>query len=550
MPKIPTYTSQAQRTGRTGLAPIDPRNPVTTATGEAAGQIAQIGAQMHERMRQLRQTQKTLEANTSIMKSLADTEFELLNSETWNTDPMGAVEQFEQSAEDIKDEHLKNIDDLEVRNAVAGQYSQSFLSRYTSLQQKARKKQVDLSIGTLNSTLQELSNQALEADDAELPNILQQGQGAVESMAEAGVIPNEKKSEILQEWQSDVSANTVRQDMRADPLGTLKDLRSGEYDYLPESARGDLLEEAEEVALGAAYDQAIQFNDRDDARDYLHNSGLSGPQLWQAKSRVSTHFNQVEKAAEQDRKEQTENNDMEVLQGVMNNTMGEQELEQYANERSISESTYKWAKKRLNEPGAEEDDPILLAEINEDVNYNNFEDARSKLHYGLENNQITGDTFADLIGNLSNDEFANASKYVSQALSPSQADKWTYGKYVRVSEAHNRFRTLVRRGTKPMQAAQQTVEEYMHSQTRDLSTMRRPKYLRGKTSLANENLIDNLRDARDETTRKLKAGSISQDEFKEEIDLINSWMEQVQEYQQQMQGADDAIRERAKQASE
>jgi len=227
------------------------------------------------------------------------------------------------------------------------------------------------------------------------------------------------------------------------------------------------------------------------------------------------------KEAEKAHQTKIDEADYDAWQGYYTGDLTIPQLEDLATQRQISEEAYKAIRAKM-EPDAEktENSPLVIGELAEQVEMGL--DVRAQLKAALQQGHIKTETYITMSRQVANREYKQGSAYISRALKPTAADKWSPDKNLRYAEAMDRFNDLVTRDMPPIQAAKEVVKAYTNDIRRTFKGLRKPAFMpeRGdKESYRDLEMAEAL------TVAAFEKKNISETEYQEEIDLINELKE-------------------------
>ncbi|MBW2632316.1 MAG: hypothetical protein JRC90_11285 [Deltaproteobacteria bacterium] len=166
-----------------------------------------------------------------------------------------------------------------------------------------------------------------------------------------------------------------------------------------------------------------------------------------------------------------------------------------------------------DEKEPDENNPVIVGRLASDIELG-F-DVDERLYLALTNGDIKSETYITLKAKLGDRDFKQGMNYVSRALKPSQADKWTPDRHVRFAEAIDDYQARVGQGQNPIDVAREIVDLNIGHIRRTILGLRIPRFLTGEKT----NLMD-LALAKTVTVGKYQAGELTIEEFNREAILI------------------------------
>jgi len=161
----------------------------------------------------------------------------------------------------------------------------------------------------------------------------------------------------------------------------------------------------------------------------------------------------------------------------------------------------------------DENNPVVVGGLASDIELGL--DVAERLDLALTNGDIKSGTYITLKAKLGDRNFKQGMGYISRALKPSEADKWTPDRHVRFAEAIDDYQTRVGQGQNPIEVAREIVDLNIGHIRRTILGLRTPRFMTGeKTNLMDLALAETI------TAGKYQAGELTIDEFNREAKLI------------------------------
>jgi hypothetical protein len=192
--------------------------------------------------------------------------------------------------------------------------------------------------------------------------------------------------------------------------------------------------------------------------------------------------------------------------------------------RQLSPEVVKWAESRRENPTS--DDPVTYYNLMEKISRG--VDAGQDIIAASSDGSLKNETTKTLLKNQVDVSYQRAAAYITNALKPSDADKWTPGVYKRFADSLDSFHAALQSGAEPGQAARDVVNSVIGDMTLTVDSIPRPKYLTGQK-------VDTkaLELAKESTIQAYNSEAISADTFRIEMQKIKDLI-MIQEQTERM----------------
>lgn len=210
--------------------------------------------------------------------------------------------------------------------------------------------------------------------------------------------------------------------------------------------------------------------------------------------------------------EAVKQNDLKVLIALGDpNVKDKPNVFELGRQRLVSDNLIRWHIQKRESPEADNWETVVA--INEIVNIG--EDATEDLKTAVVKGLISQKTAATIGKHMKDEEYKRAAAQMDRALKPSEFDKWSKDKNLRHAESYELFWGKMASGKKPLDAANEVIEQYLGTMNRSAKMLGRPRNLQGAVDD-----VDALKEAKQLTVQDLQTGRISAEEYKAEMNRI------------------------------
>lgn len=484
MPKIQQYFAHKQVTPRGPGVRIDPASMaiVPRAAGQFAGTLESASGALGEKFLQARRVNEVSEHTLRANKEVAELDAWAAGQSDFNI----IEPEYKKRIAKLSAGHRKEIKDPTVWRMFNRDFQRMSLRGEIKAGNIARSKEKTHNRASANVMLDEYADIVITSKDFETgAEAINHARAYIAGLVEAGTYDELEGQKLEQGFTEKAHINFIKREILDDPEGVLEDLKAGEYKELDEADRTDLMIKADAQATTNAKER-IRVKD------------------------------QTEKDLEKIREAIIEDNEYDAWQLYYNGDLSIPALEEMADKREIGEITYRNLREKLDPDTPDEDiedNPIVVGEIAERIEMGM--DVRKELRAALDKKQMSNKTYIQMSKLVAQKEYQEATSYLSNAIKPTPAEKWSPDKHLKYAEAKNRLNNLASSGVQPLVAAKEVVEAYTSDLRRTINGLRKPVHLEGKKN----NPVD-LEKAERLTVEAYKKGTLTDDQFKDETDLI------------------------------
>lgn len=252
-----------------------------------------------------------------------------------------------------------------------------------------------------------------------------------------------------------------------------------------------------------------------DGEKLINKSGLSYDQKQKVLSDYRTEKKLINERIDKERDEQVEKADDKAWIDYHEGNLGWTQLKNQRTSGEISQKTFLAIEKLIKKGDIGSDNPLVVGDLNDQIALG--VDVSDQLSIELEQGQISGKTYAAMRKALSNKQSTIGLKILNEALQPSPADKWSPDKNLKHSNATVDYYNKVAAGMKPVDAAQEIIQDYTSHLRRTKNGIPKPYYLNG-----DKNDISALNEAEEVTVRSYELNTITPSEYTRQIEIINN----------------------------
>lgn len=480
MARIKRYRAHKPVAGYSKAVQMEPG--VAALVPAAAGQFGKVLSTVGEPFLQARRVDELSQHTLRATKEFAE-----LDAWAQEQPDFKTIEpEYKKQVAKLSAAHRKEIKDPAVWRPFYNDFQRLSIRGGIKAQGIAREKETMHHRANAGVMLDEYSDIVINSVDFETGALaINQARVYIAGLVAAGTYDELEGQKLEQDFTRKAHINFIKRDILNDPEEALKGLESGEYKGLDEADRTDLIIKADTQVSDNARER-LRISDRD------------------------------EKDLEEIREDLIDDNEFEAWQQYYGKTLTLNTLELMADNREINEKTYRTLREKLDPDKADEDiedDPIVVGEIAEQIELGM--DVRPQLKAAIEADQISGRTYIQMSKLVSQKEYKEGSSYISDAMKPSPADKWSPDKNLKYAEAFNRFNDLVSEGIQPLVAAKEVVTSYTSDLRRTINGLRKPAYLEGRKDDSG-----NLEKAEQLTVAAYRKGQLTDEQYNDEIELI------------------------------
>jgi hypothetical protein len=263
MPQIPRYFSQVViQPNETPKIPVGLGGQVGEATARAGGAASDIGANLTEKLRSVKQLEEFTKLTIDSDKQLLQLHSDLLSDPEFISDPEGARERFNQQITKIRQAYQGQIKDPEVNTRFQEHFERSVMTREFDIVDAARKQRISSGRATTDQALYEYRNNVAQAKtEQDAASYLGRGVALARQMGALGAYSLEDAQKKEREFVSDSVLTRARLHILNDPRGAHEALLKGDglYTHIAEKDMPGLLSTAQEkVKQADAEDARLQ----------------------------------------------------------------------------------------------------------------------------------------------------------------------------------------------------------------------------------------------------------------------------------------------------
>ncbi len=227
----------------------------------------------------------------------------------------------------------------------------------------------------------------------------------------------------------------------------------------------------------------------------------------------------LEKALAKAHKAVLDKNDFDMWQKYYSDTLTGVELEKMASSRMISESSYrairdKW-KSDSEKPDKEENDPVVVGNIAEQIELRDLEGAKNHLEDAKKRGLIKGETYIAMRKALGDKAYSDAVTFINRAMQPSDLDLDFYRKQ-KHADALASLATRAASGENPIEAAKDIVKLNQNRESTSVNRYANPRFIGG----GKKDDPVALDKAEQETVARYNKGQLTVNEYRTEMRLI------------------------------
>jgi len=298
--------------------------------------------------------------------------------------------------------------------------------------------------------------------------------------------------------------------------------------------------EIEQQQVDTVYN-LIQGMDIEKAEDFINSSGLHSDKKRTLINNVRSDYDRKQREIEKQQKEIVEQNDLDIIDAYYSNAPNvERDADTLAQGQQISEGTYKWLKAKIRtDEKAEENNPEIVADINDLIESKNFQAARESLSMALERGQIKGETFISMRKALASDNYALGLGVLNAYMRPKEFET-DFNLKTKHALALEDYAKRVASGDDPLKSVADILGTYRPIKA---SGLPRPRYMKNDGDKTN---LIHVTEARYETVQAFENGEISLDEYNFEIRNIQTLENALldnQRYEQTQKDLDKTIKD-------
>ena len=319
-----------------------------------------------------------------------------------------------------------------------------------------------------------------------------------------------KVGPVLDKWKVDIGAKAHAQ--------------------FKETAKKQIIEKQVDTVYDVARNMDVL-----DAEDYINASGLPTDERRKLIRNVRADHDREQKETEKQQKEIVEQNNLDALESYFNGTLKERDLDTLAQGQQVSEGIYKYIKNEITEDAkVTENDPIRVGEISEKIELKDYSGAQDLLVEALQGRHIKIETYLTMVKSLTSDMVSDAIGYINRAMQPSELEFDPF-KRQKHADALVDLTNRMASGESPIEAARNIVRLNRSMTSKMLSRYPRPRFLEGDK----DNTV-HLADAEFKTVEAFKNGTISDAEYRTEIERIQSIKDALAESMRNKESEDSA----------
>jgi len=458
---------------------------------QAAAQTINTVEAIDQELIKARKISQLNNAKTDLLGGMMDFESSLAG----RTDYENFLPEYEKFVEDRKKQYDREITDREVSDAFNAEFDRQVIQNRLKIRQAVRKQIVDVARGDFTRNYETYSKAVTLSTGMARDDALNQGHLLIAENVRAGIITRQEGAKQL----NDINEAYRKAQVHDQTVEAMADLRRDPAGF--NAAAYPLIDDKVKIQLNDLALKRVEHNAKEAVRK----------------------ADKLERATEKAHKKEIEDNDFAAWQKYRKGDMTLNDLENLATNRKISEEAYNSIYEKMD-PNAEKvkNDPVTVGEINDKLNLGM--NVRPLLTSALHDRKINTGTYITMMGQVGNKEFKRGSDYITMALAPTQADRWSPDKGPRYAEAMDRYFILIGRGVNAVTAGRDVVDSYLVGMKRTFRGLRRPIYLsdsqmQGGTGDRKSKADLDL--ARTLTVQAYQMGAISDDVYKEEINLID-----------------------------
>ena len=499
----PRVTPSAQAPVARSLA-AERRRPQPIASKEGlwkeAANLAERTTQIGFRMIEARNAREAAKAEAMATEAYLNLEKEFQSPEFAQANKFSTYENLhKERAKTITNDILDQLDVTpNARRQIKGALDESELSSRSKIIAFAHAAEIDQWASEIPLKLQRDLNIGIEAgistDDILMNKTLSNVEGYLAGMRKAGVITPTQEAQYMTVFQNSLQRAVIEKQIETNPGDVIEQLAKPVKDK-----DGNFL-----------IDEDVRLKYLDKAKEHVAEL---------TKLKV-TEADRKEKRDAAERKKEIADNDMQAWLDFYKpkpERITTMELRRRANNRDISEETYKAINEKLISGTIDRDDPEVVADIATDLEHGL--DVTNKLKIAKDNGEISDKTFITMSRNMADEEYKRGLSIVNAAMKPTGITmKYQPDRYLRYTDALQSFHRRIRGGMKPEDAAILTVEGHFREVDRSISTMPYPIFYPPNVSQKDD--LGALETAQQATIDAHENDKLSDAEYREQIILI------------------------------